>query len=218
LMIGSNSATGLSGGFFAVVVWGWLWVYTNQEDSRNSTLLASISVLGSLAVIGGMIASFATITSAYGKDTSLSGRTDIWEASLAALSERPLFGYGFGALFWRSDVSPETEAIWRHVGFESSHAHNGALDLAIQIGLIGLLIFTVLWVSVAISAWRVLPTNPELGIWILSVVASNFVIGLTEDVFYGGWIGVFIMMRVLLMRRESSLTMPSWTKGLSRWS
>lgn len=139
LMLGSTSATGVSGGFFAVVVWGWLWVYTNQEDSRNSTLLASISVLGSLAVIGGAVASFATITSAYGKDTSLSGRTDIWEASLSALSERPFFGYGFGALFWRSDISPETEAIWRHVGFEASHAHNGALDLAIQIGIVSTL-------------------------------------------------------------------------------
>ncbi|MDH3296081.1 MAG: hypothetical protein OER95_17320, partial [Acidimicrobiia bacterium] len=76
LLIGSNSATGLSGAFFAMVVLAWLLVYTKTEDARNSTLLAAISVLGSLAVVGAIAASFATITSAYGKDTSLSGRTD----------------------------------------------------------------------------------------------------------------------------------------------
>ena len=218
LLLGSTSATGISGAFFTVIVLAWLRVYTQQDDSRNSTLLASISVIGTLAVVGTAVASFATITSAYGKDTSLSGRTEIWEASLAALSREPTFGYGFGALFWRLDISPETDEIWRHVGFDASHAHNGALDLALQIGLLGLLVFSVLYLSVFAGAWRILRTNTDLGVWMLSVLAANFLIGLTEDVFYGGWICLFIIMRVLLMRRESSLNTPSWTEGIARWS
>jgi O-antigen ligase len=218
LMIGSTSATGVSGGVFALVVLAWLQIYTRTEDARNSTLLAAMSVLASVAVVAGAIASFATITSAYGRDSNLSGRTDIWEASLTALGERPFFGYGFGALFWRLDISPETSWIWNHVGFEASHAHNGALDLALQIGIVGLIVFTVLYLSVVVGGWRILDTNTNLGIWILSVMSSNFVIGLTEDVFYGGWVGLFVMIRVMLMRRESSLMMPSWTEGISRWS
>lgn len=217
LLAGSTSATGVSGAFFAVVAWYWLKTYQQQEDDRDSTLLVMASLVGSLAVVGGAAASFATITSAYGKDTSLSGRTDIWEASIEALSRRPLLGHGFGALFWRVDVSPETAEIWRHVGFEASHAHNGALDLALQIGLVGLLVFTVLWLSTVRSAWAKLDSSPDLSIWVLAVLASIFIIGLSEDVFFGGWIALFCAMKVLLMRRDSSLLQPSWRDGIARW-
>ncbi len=218
LLVGSTSATGVSGAVFGVVAWYWLKVYQQQEDERDSTLLFSVSLVGSLAVIGGAVASFATITSAYGKDSSLTGRTEIWEASLEALSRRPWLGHGLGALFWRVDLSPETAEIWRHVGFEASHAHNGALDLALQIGLLGLAVFAVLWLSVFKQAWSRIDSSPELSIWILAVLASNFIIGLTEDVFLGGWVGLFCAMKVLLMRRDSSLLQPGWRDGMARWS
>ncbi len=218
LMVGSTSATGISGGFFAVIAWYWLRTYQKQRDDRDSTLLFMVSLLGLLAVVGGAIASFATITSAYGKDTTLSGRTDIWEASFEALTRRPWLGHGFGALFWQETVSPETAEIWRHVGFEASHAHNGALDLALQIGLVGLLVFSVLWLSVIKTAWSRIHTSPDLSIWILAVLAANFVIGLTEDVFLGGWIAIFAAMKVLLMRRESALMQPSWRDGIAKWA
>ncbi|MDH3301286.1 MAG: O-antigen ligase family protein [Acidimicrobiia bacterium] len=218
LLVGSTSATGVSGAVFGLIAWYWLRTFQRQQDDRDSTLLFMASLVGSLAVIGGAVASFATITSAYGKDTSLSGRTDIWEASIEALSHRPLFGYGFGSLFWRVDVSPETADIWRHVRFEASHAHNGALDLALQIGLVGLFVFTALWLSTARSAWSKLDISPDLAIWVLAVLAGNFVIGLTEDVFFGGWIALFAAMKVLLMRRESSLLLPSWRDGIAKWT
>ena len=117
-----------------------------------------------------------------------------------------------------STSPPETAEIWRHVGFEASHAHNGALDLALQIGLVGLLVFTVLWLSTIRSAWAKLDSSPDLSIWILAVLASNFIIGLSEDVFFGGWIALFCAMKVLLMRRESSLLQPSWRDGIPRWA
>ncbi len=218
LLAGSTSATGISGAFFALIAWYWLHIYQQQDDDRDSTLLFMVSLVGSLAVVGGAIASFATITSAYGKDTSLSGRTDIWEASLEALSRRPWLGHGFGGLFWRVDVSPETAEIWRHVGFEASHAHNGALDLALQIGLVGLLVFTVLWFSIIRSAWNKLDSSPDLAIWVLTIMSSIFIIGLSEDVFFGGWIALFCALKVLLMRRDSSLLQPSWRDGMNRWA
>jgi len=218
LLAGSTSATGISGAFFAVIAWYWLRTYQQQDDDRDSTLLFFVSLLASVAVIGGAIASFATITSAYGKDSSLSGRTEIWEASLEALSRRPWLGHGYGALFWRVDVSPETAEIWRHVGFEASHAHNGALDLALQIGLVGLVVFAALWISTMTSAWRKLDRSPELSIWILTVMSSTFIMGLSEDVFLGGWVGLICAMKVLLMRRDSSLLQPSWRTGMARWS
>lgn len=217
LLAGSTSATGVSGAFFAIIALYWLRTYQQQKDERDSTLLFMVSLIGSVAVVGGAVASFATITSAYGKDTSLSGRTEIWEASIEALSRRPWLGHGFGALFWRVDLTEETAEIWRHVGFEASHAHNGALDLALQIGLVGLVVFAVLWLSTLRAAWNKLDTSPDLAIWVLTVMASNFIIGLSEDVFFGGWIALFCAMKVLLMRRDSSLLQPSLRDGVAKW-
>jgi O-antigen ligase len=221
LLVGSTSATGLSAGVFVVLAWAWLVVYHTQarEDARNATLLFLISVLGSLAVIGAAFASIQTVTSAYGKDTTFSGRTLIWEATIDAISRRPWLGHGFGALFWRERTSPATAEIWRQVGFENSHAHNGPLDLVLQIGLIGLAVMFVLWVSTAWAGWAAITTQPDLGIWVVCVLSANLLMALSEDVFFGGWFAVFGLMKMLLMRRDESLRRPGWLEQpIDKWA
>lgn len=219
LLAGSTSATGVSAAFFAGVAWIWLRIYQSQKDARNSTLLALVSLLGSLGVVAAALSSIATITSAYGKDTTFSGRTEIWEASLDALSRKPWLGHGFGALFWREDISSETAEIWRQVGFEASHAHNGALDLALQIGLVGLAIFAILFISTLRMGWHALSTQPDLGIWVVSAMSANLLMSFSEDVFFGGWLAVFALMKMLLMRRPESINRPSWRDGpISKWA
>ncbi len=219
LLVGSTSATGVSAAFFAGVAWVWLRIYQRQEDLRNSTLLALVSLLGSIGIVAAALSSIATITSAYGKDTSFSGRTEIWEASIDALARKPWLGHGFGALFWREGISPETAEIWRQVGFEASHAHNGVLDLGLQIGLVGLAIFTVLFISTMRMGWLVLRTQPHLGIWVVTAMAANLVMSLSEDVFLGGWLATFALMKMLLMRRTESLNRPSYRDGpIPKWA
>lgn len=221
LLAGSRSATGFTAGAFVVLAWIWLLLYHNQarEDARNATLLFLTSVLGALAVISTAVASVATITSAYGKDTTFSGRTLIWEASLDALWREPWLGYGFGALFWLDGVSPETAEIWRQVGFRNSHAHNGPLDLALQIGLVGLAIMMVLWVSIVWRGWEAISSQPDLGIWTICFASSNFLMSISEDVFYGGWLAVFALVKMLLMRRDESLRRPGWLEQpIDKWA
>lgn len=219
LLVGSTSATGIMAAFFTTVVWVWIKIYQNQEDARNSTLLAFVSLLGSAAVVGAALSSLATITSAYGKDTTFSGRTEIWEASLDALGREPWLGYGFGALFWRDGISNETAEIWRQVGFEASHAHNGPLDLALQIGLVGLAIFAVLWISTLRGGIRAIHSQPDLGIWVVSVMLGNLLMALSEDVFYGGWVGLLAVMKMLLMRRPEALNRTSYRETpVQKWA
>ncbi len=219
LLVGSTSATGVSAAFFSGIVWLWLKIYQNQADARNSTLLALVSFLGTIGVVAAALSSIATITSAYGKDTTFSGRTEIWEASLDALARKPWLGYGYGALFWREGISNETAEIWRQVGFEASHAHNGPLDVALQIGLVGLAILAVLWLTTVRRGLQALRTQPDLGIWVISVMAGNFLMALSEDVFYGGWVGLFAVMKMLLMRRPESLNRPSYREmAVQKWA
>lgn len=221
LLVGSTSATGVSAAFFVVVAWVWLTLYHTQakEDTRDSTLLFLVSVVGALGIIAAALSSIATITSAYGKDTTFSGRTQIWEASFDAFLREPWLGHGFGALFFREQVSPETAEIWRQVGFPNSHAHNGPLDMALQLGLIGLAIFLVLWISIGRRGWNTIATQPDLGIWIVAIVSANLLMALSEDAFSAGWIAIFALMKMLLMRRDESLRRPGLREAtVAKWA
>jgi O-antigen ligase len=219
LLVGSTSATGISAAFLVVVAWYWLRTYQNsqREDLRNSTLFFSASVLGFIGVVAGSIASLATITSAYGKELTFSGRTYIWAASIDAVERRPFLGHGIGALFWRQDVSAETARIWRQVGFTASHAHNGPLDLVLQIGLVGLAIYAVLWVTLFRGSWRMLSTRPDLSVWIISILFAQLFMSLSEAVYLGGWLALLCLMKVLVMRRPESLYAGP-VKEMTRWA
>jgi len=221
LLVGSTSATGVSAAFFVTVAWVWLRLYHIQakEDTRDSTLLFLVSVVGALGVIAAALSSIATITSAYGKDTTFSGRTLIWEASFDAFLRQPWLGHGFGGLFYREQVSSETAEIWRQVGFPNSHAHNGPLDMALQLGLVGLAIFLVLWGSTFRRGWQNINTQPDLAIWVVSIMSANLLMALSEDAFYAGWIAMFALMKMLLMRRDESLRRPGLREQtVAKWA
>jgi len=75
-----------------------------------------------------------------GADADLTGRTDIWAASLSQGFERPILGYGVGA-FWRGAEGPSLH-VWRAAQYATPHAHNGFLDLFLALGLVGMLAMT----------------------------------------------------------------------------
>ena len=93
------------------------------------------------ALVGGSLFYMApdAVFRALGKDPTLTGRTEIW-ASLMRLSDhRPWLGYGYKA-FWGKDSVPaqvvKTETHW-----DVPSAHNGWLDLLIQLGWVGVTVF-----------------------------------------------------------------------------
>ena len=175
LAAGSTSATGVSSAFFVIIAYVWLQAYRNRHngDKRDSTLLFLSSVTGALAVVAIVFASFETLTNAYGKDTTLSGRTEIWEAVIDAIFRRPILGHGYAGLFNQEAFSAETSEIWTQVGFRASHAHSGVLDLVLQLGIVGLVIFAAMWGSVVWRSWDGMSKQPDLGIWILCIVSAN---------------------------------------------
>jgi O-antigen ligase len=94
-----------------------------------------------LALIGGALfyAAPELIFKALGKDPTLTGRTEIW-ASLMRLSDKhPWLGYGYKA-FWTPTSIPAA-VVRKETGWGVPSAHNGWLDLLIQIGWLGVILF-----------------------------------------------------------------------------
>ena len=70
-----------------------------------------------------------------GKDATLTGRTELWYFVNIFISQRPLLGWGFGA-FWCQEIRRLNE-ISRNLGWSIPQAHNGLLELLLEVGAIG---------------------------------------------------------------------------------
>jgi exopolysaccharide production protein ExoQ len=69
------------------------------------------------------------------RDITLSGRTHIWAALTTSLLKHPLLGYGYSA-FW-AGFRGESGNVALLLGWAVPHAHNGFLEVALELGLVG---------------------------------------------------------------------------------
>lgn len=98
------------------------------------------------------------LVAASGGDITFTGRDELWRFVQAEIARRPLTGFGYGA-FW--DVGIYYDPLLRsppgswlsHVAFGTiNQAHNGYLELLVQLGIPGLVlalaaVFHVLWLA-----------------------------------------------------------------------
>lgn len=88
-----------------------------------------------------------------GRDATLTGRTEIWALSLDAAGERPVLGYGYGA-FWDPDGAEAAARIAARLYWSVPNAHNGLLDLALELGVVGVALGAALMVSILVRGVR----------------------------------------------------------------
>lgn len=111
---------------------------------KKDTIL--IPVLVSVILIGGSSLIFITenwidLLASLGRDPTLSGRTTLWELAIEKINERYWLGYGYQA-FWLEGGG--AEIIWKHEGYKPPHAHNGFVNMAIDFGVLGLILFLII--------------------------------------------------------------------------
>ncbi|MCP3988509.1 MAG: O-antigen ligase family protein [Actinomycetia bacterium] len=201
LFVGSDSVTGISSAMLVVSVWVWIQLYQNLDIRNSSVFVISSASVGLFAILG-VVASLATVTSASGKDLTFTGRTFIWQATFDALSERPILGYGLGGILFDDPISPKTAEVWRAIGFRVPHAHNGVLDIAIQLGIVGVIIFTLLFLSTMVDGVRRVRDQPTVAAWIVATLVTQLYMSLSENAFLGsGWLAILVMFRILLLRQ-----------------
>jgi exopolysaccharide production protein ExoQ len=93
-----------------------------------------------------------------GKDTTLTGRTFLWERAAHLIKERPVLGRGFQA-FWRQE-SIEAEALWRYfqiTGRGGFHFHNTYVQTTVDLGYLGfyVIIFVITLVLISLGIWYI---------------------------------------------------------------
>ncbi len=114
-----------------------------------------------------------------GKESTLTGRTDIWTQLTAAIAQKPLLGYGYGA-FWQDPLGP---SYWVRFNLEWGvpTAHNGWVETWLSAGVIAVGLFAFLFLFSAILALDRLYRGGVENYWVILSMVLFFMISLSES-------------------------------------
>lgn len=193
---GSSSATALAAALVAIGLVFWANRYRSVGDTWGGTYLFA-SIVSGLGGIVGVYFFVELIVQALGRDITFSNRTAIWTASLDFIEREPWLGYGYGAI-WHPE-NAQTQEIWSDIGFAAANAHSGPLGVALDVGLPGLTIWFLLWLSTFGAALRLLQTS-LVAVWAFAFLLIQLMVGFVEPVFLYDWLTPLILARILLAK------------------
>ena len=112
---------------------------------RHSSLLKILAPIGVgsylILVFGFDVDINAIVAQMVGRDPTLTGRTEIWK-NLLSMHTDPLLGTGYES-FW---LGERLDWVWQRCG-DITEAHNGYLDIYLNLGLIGLSLLVAFLIS-----------------------------------------------------------------------
>ncbi len=189
----ANSATSL----MCFVLGAGFLLATNLRYVRRHAAAIHVLVL-SLAIVAGsvmLLGGGADVAQALGRNSTLTGRTDIW-AAVIPLAPNPLVGAGFES-FW---LSPKVhQELWALMpGLPLNEAHNGYIEIYLELGWIGLIFLAAILLDGyrrSVNAYRL---EPALGSLFIAYILTTAVYGITEAGFrMVGAIWIFLLLAVI---------------------
>jgi exopolysaccharide production protein ExoQ len=165
---------------------------------RPALQLAGLAA-GSVAVLvvaaPFLLQSVGTALKLLGRDATMSGRAFLWMGLGFRVFQRPWLGYGFDG-FWQSDL---VRPVWALIGWTPGHAHNGYLQLCLDLGIVGLAMFFAGFMVVAARTRKRFLENPTSSeaLWPLAFFVFLLIYNLTEccllrqnDMFWIIYVGI----------------------------
>jgi exopolysaccharide production protein ExoQ len=149
-----------------------------RRSVRRGLMLLSLVGTAVVSLIYWVVTHLQEASQLVGRSLTLTGRLTMWILCFAMALRRPWLGYGFNA-FWQGREGPSAR-IARALDFTALHAHNGFLEILLDLGLVGLLVFGIGFV---IYVWRAcsLLRKPRLEFaWPLMCLTFVFLANLTE--------------------------------------
>ena len=185
LIISSKSSTSI----VYLILLSILYYFIIKKNSinflANITLICSIilTIFTLLSAQPRLYSLFSNISLA-GRDLGLTGRNIIWTFSLDKIKLNPMLGYGFDSV-WNSDIIKME--FYERYRFIIPHAHNGYLDVTLQLGLIGLLFMIIILYKFLM--YRKIDRNILCTILAIFLIFINFTeAAFIEDTTYIFWI------------------------------
>jgi O-antigen ligase len=147
-----------------------------SRPARVHSLFLLIALVGGVAFLSG---GEADVARALGRESNLSGRTEIWQAVLAEAGN-PLIGAGFES-FWNANadkVAQRLRNFWQIQNLVS--AHNGYIEVYLDLGWIGVCLIALILITGYRRACQAFQGDPELGSLLLAYIATATIYSITE--------------------------------------
>jgi len=203
LLFGNRSSYSATSIFILIVGTFMLLVFSKikflgEWVGKKLTILIIIGVLGYALMNSALL---PIITSSLGRDTSLTGRTEIWSTAVSIVHDRPILGLGYGNL-------AVEEKIYNEHGVLQSH--NGYIGVWVYLGMVGLALLAVFFLRFAAMIDRSMTQGKTD--WTIFGICYLFMLLLynyTESTFLGTsltW--TLIVFLCFLFSKNSTLILP----------
>lgn len=205
LLLLSTVGVALSGSrtswIVSIVAIIWAVIYRMISSRSDGTAIGSLFLaLGAgLAVIASIGGDYISLTDLLGRDLTLTGRSELWSALFDLGTTSPILGFGFNAV-WHG-ANPAAVITSASVGWFAGQAHNGYLDLWLQLGVCAPVLFLFGLVSVLVDSVR-------RGAKSATAISTPFILtlsNLTEDYTLRGWGWLLLVMLLVSVRGELCL-------------
>ncbi len=183
--------------FAMLAMTGWLFKMANSATSEACFILGAIILVALkvlpvrrkiralsvpliiLALLSYLVFNMGNAgTSALGRDSTFTGRTEIWQRVLSE-DINPLIGVGFYS-FWLGDrVDKVSEGFYYHL----NESHNGYIETYLNSGWIGILLLAAVIVSAALRLKHEIPRESDQEAMIVVFLAVMVVYNITEAAF-----------------------------------
>jgi O-antigen ligase len=175
LLIMAHSATSLACfmlGSAVMLITRLKWVSSSQRNV-HAVVLSIVVFAGVVMLFGGQ----SVVVHALGRQTTLTGRTDIWAAVLPVVPNRVL-GAGFES-FW---MGPRLNAVYSRLSdfMHVNEAHNGYIEVYLNLGIVGVGLLVMILVSAYRGAVAAIRFEPRFGGLMLAYIVTAALYSITE--------------------------------------
>lgn len=129
---------------------------------RRYTRAAVLCFIAACAFVMGLLLALWGITpielvGIISDNETFTGRDLVWRFTSAAVDQSPLVGVGYGS-FWGSPLTTEKELFASGITFHFLSAHNGYLDVLVQLGWLGMLCVAIVFTVVVTQLFSLSPS------------------------------------------------------------
>ena len=138
LVASQSAASVVATAVTLAVVVGLAVILMFSPRVRKVGLLAVAIVAIAIVSVGLNLGAMDLLLGAFGKDSTLTGRTYLWAQGWEAAAQAPMLGAGYQA-YWVQGF-PEAERLWEEFYITTRsgfHFHNTYIEVLVELGFVG---------------------------------------------------------------------------------
>ena len=171
----ATALTGSRGAMIALMVALLIIPITmSLSPGRLAAAIALIGISGALVIayVPDTIVERLSTTGSSVESLSLGGRFMLWRAGMHAFAYRPMMGYGVGA--FKRAITPE-------LGEQALVAHNSFISVLVEEGIVGLVLYLTMFLSVFFSVLRFHGLERRFGLLLMATLTVTMLPLTWED-------------------------------------